>query len=134
MLGDVTDPGVWTDLDAWILLCVPGRPGGLRVVLSTADHYNHAIPREEELAVALARLVASGLVLAQDDRVAATTEGLAVLARAHRQGYERIPEVRALLQGTPRRHGPAVVSQSSLERAYRNYGNPWWRRLWRRYA
>lgn len=134
MLGDVTDPGVWTDLDAWILLCVPGRPGGLRGILSTADYYNHSVPHEEELAAALARLVASGLVRAQGDRVAATTAGLAVLARAQRQGYERIAEVRALLQMVPRRDGPTVVSRSALERAYRGYGDPWWRRLWRRFA
>ncbi len=134
MLGDVTDAGTWTDLDAWVLICVPGRPGRLRGVLSTADHYNHAVPNEEDLAATLARLAASGLVSAKGDRVAATAAGLDVLRKAGRQAYERIPEVRALLQEIPRREGPRVVSPSALERAYRNHGDPWWRRLWRRYA
>lgn len=130
----MTDAGPWTDLDAWVLISVPGRPGPLRGVLSAADHYNHAVPDEEDLAATLARLAASGLLYVEGDRVAATDAGLDVLARAEQMGCEGIPEVRDLLQGIPRRHGPAVVSQSSLERAYRNYGDPWWRRLWRRYA
>lgn len=134
MLGDVTDVEAWTDLDAWVLVCMLGRPGRLRGVLSTADHYNHAVPNREDLAATLARLAASGLVYAQGDRIAATAAGLDVLARAKRQGYERIPEVRAVLQAIPRREGATVVSPSALERAYRNYGDPWWRRLWRRYA
>jgi len=134
MLSDVGDAEAWTQEDAWILVCLPGRLGRLRAVVSTADHYNHSVPNPEDLAAVLARLAASGLVVAQGDRFATTTMGLDVLADAKRDGYERIAEVRALLEPVPRREGPPVVSSSALERAYRNYGDPLWRRLWRRYA
>ncbi|HZL05921.1 MAG TPA: hypothetical protein VFE45_10990 [Coriobacteriia bacterium] len=129
MLSDVGDAEAWTHDDAWIFVCVPGRPGQLRGILSTADHYNHSVPNPEDLAATLARLAASGLVAAHGDRFAATAMGLDVLANAKRHGYERIAEVRALLEVVPRREGPPVVSSPALDRAYQHYGNPLWRRL-----
>lgn len=134
MLGGVTDVGAWTELDAWVLICMPGRPRRLRGVLSAADHYNHAVPEQADLAASLARLAASGLVFAQGGRVAATAAGLDVLEQAQRRGRDLAPEVRALLSAIPRREGPALVSPSALEAAYRHYPDSWWRRVWRRYA
>ena len=103
-------------------------------MLSTVEHHNHGVPNPEALAEVLARLVASGLVGTRDRHSGATAEGRALQEGTKaRGGYDLIVEIRDRLDVIPRVEGPPIVSPESLEESFRHYGDPLWRRLWRRY-
>ena len=130
----MTGANPWRYDDAWILVSLPmRRMASVRQILSPADHHNHSVPNPDELTEILARLVASGLARAQDGRFGASSEGRAIREGAtDRRGYDLIVEVRDRLQAVPRVEGPPVAPPEELARGYRHYGDPLWRRLWRR--
>ncbi|QTE31098.1 hypothetical protein [Pengzhenrongella sicca] len=124
----------WTYDDALILISLPTRGWtSVRGMLSTADHHNHGVPNQEVLAEVVARLVASGLVGTRDRQLGATAKGRALQEGTKASGgYDLIVEVLDRLEAIPRHEGPPIVSPESLEKSSRHYGDPSWRRLWRR--
>ena len=125
----------WKYADAWILVSLPRKGlSSVREILSPADHHNHSVPNPDDLAEVLSRLVASGLAGAQEGRFGASPQGRAIVeGPTERGGYDLIVEVLERLRAVPRIDGPPVVSSDELALGYRHYGDPLWRRIWRRF-
>jgi hypothetical protein len=66
---------------AWILLCVPDKPGTLQNIIAMADAINHAIPTHRELQTSLGWLQARGLVSKQGRCYSVTEIGSQLLSR-----------------------------------------------------
>ena len=124
------DPTATWDLsDAWILAAVGQgcRHDEMSGLISAADYYNHAIPAETEVAQALGRLVASGLIAREGRVLAPTTAGRALWQRSEGGGYRRVESLYQALRATSLVEGIWPLEPGALSRAYRRYTrwSPW---------
>jgi hypothetical protein len=74
---------VWSD--AWILLAIiyAGDNGDRANIIKIADGINHAIPTEEELSGAFARLAQAGFIEEEDDKPKVSAVVMETYSRTH---------------------------------------------------
>lgn len=118
-----TTAGSWEFSDAWVLtaIAVYGRPCTLTDVLAAADAMNHAILTDDELAQAIGRLTASGLVTVTDGHFALTSSGGTLTARRKGGLIGQVKSVQALLRQVDLRDGRWPLPAGALDAAFSEY-------------
>jgi hypothetical protein len=97
----------WQSSDAWVLVAIEfgggdGKPRSLDHVINAADYINRLILTEEELAGAIARLSAAGLIVLSARGLALTPAGRRLAGRKGRERVlDRIDRVRSELARLP---------------------------------
>jgi len=84
---------VWSD--AWILLAIiyTGKQGGdLQTIIGAADYINHAIPNEEELKGAFARLTEGEMIKEQNGKFKASAKVMKAYSRTHTERRAALKE------------------------------------------
>lgn len=90
----MTEQFIWPD--AWILLAIvyTGKEGGdISTIIKVADYINHAIPNDEELKGALARLKRGGVIKEIDGRYKASAKTIRAYTRTHTPRRTALKEV-----------------------------------------
>lgn len=120
---DSSVPAVWTHADAWVMTAVAGAAGHtLSDVIDYGDACNHAIFTDEELAVGVGRLVASGLMEpAALDRLALTPAGVELADRRRGGLFGQVDSVLRLLSRVELVEGRWEVEVDSITAAVRAY-------------
>jgi hypothetical protein len=113
----------WDFSDAWVLtaIAVHDAPCSLTDVISAADAMNHAIVMDDELAQAIGRLSASGMVTVTEDQFALTDRGQALTSRRKGGLIGQVKSVQALLRQVDLRDGRWPVPAGALDAAFVAY-------------
>lgn len=113
----------WDFSDAWVLTAVAvyDAPCSLTDVVSAADAMNHAIVMDDELAQAIGRLTASGLVTVTDDHFALTDRGQALASRRKGGLIGQVKSVQGLLRQVDLQEARWPVPAGALDAAFTAY-------------
>ena len=120
---------MWQGTDAWLLQAIvyAGPRGRLKRVVSQADFINVSVPTRAELADAVGRLEAAGLVKAGDGRVRATRSGRRLVRRSGqwrggvRSVTPRLEEALARDVPFPQEASAWALSEEDRRQAYEEY-------------
>lgn len=118
-----TVPSAWTPADAWVMTSVAGAAEpALSDMIAFGDACNYAIFTNEELAIGVGRLVASGLMEpATSDRLTLTPSGVELADRRTGGLFGQVDSVLRLLSHVELVEGRWDVEVDSVTAAIRAY-------------
>ena len=122
----MTNADGWTFSDAWVFtaVAITGVEGcDLPHLIGVADAINHAILTADEIAQAVGRFVASGLLRHEHSWFQLTEDGAALAARRKGGLFGQVSSVEKLLARQPLTEGRWDVSQEVVHVAFKTYSD-----------